>query len=29
MPTTEEPQVIEFDSADVATAAARLAAAGG
>lgn len=29
MPTTEEPQVIEFEPTDVATAAARLAAAGG
>jgi hypothetical protein len=29
MPTTEDPQVIEFEPADVATAAARLAAAGG
>lgn len=29
MPTSEDPKVIEFDSADVATAAARLAAAGG
>jgi hypothetical protein len=29
MPTTEEPKVIEFEPADVATAAARLAAAGG
>jgi hypothetical protein len=29
MPTTEEPQVIEFEPSDVATAAARLAAAGG
>lgn len=29
MPTTEEPALIEFEPADVATAAARLAAAGG
>jgi hypothetical protein len=29
MPTTEEPGLIEYDPADVATAAARLAAAGG
>ncbi len=29
MPTTEEPWVIEFEPADVATAASRLAAAGG
>jgi hypothetical protein len=29
MPTTEEPKSIEFEPADVATAAARLAAAGG
>jgi hypothetical protein len=29
MPTTEEPQVVEFEPADVATAASRLAAAGG
>jgi hypothetical protein len=29
MPTTEDPQVIEYEPADVATAAARLAAAGG
>ena len=29
MPTTEEPRSIEFEPADVATAAARLAAAGG
>jgi cell division protein FtsL len=29
MPTTEEPTVVEFEPADVATAAARLAAAGG
>lgn len=29
MPTTEEPSVIEFEPEDVATAAARLAAAGG
>lgn len=29
MPTTEEPKVIEFEPADVATTAARLAAAGG
>jgi hypothetical protein len=29
MPTTEEPTVVEFESADVATAASRLAAAGG
>lgn len=29
MPTTEDPQVIGFEPADVATAAARLAAAGG
>lgn len=29
MPTTEEPRLIEFEPADVATAAARLAAAGG
>jgi hypothetical protein len=29
MPTSEDPRAIEFDSADVATAAARLAAAGG
>lgn len=29
MPTTEEPRLIEFESGDVATAAARLAAAGG
>lgn len=29
MPTSGDPKVIEFDSADVATAAARLAAAGG
>lgn len=29
MPTTEEPAVIEFEPADVATAASRLAAAGG
>jgi hypothetical protein len=29
MPTTEEPTVVEFQPADVATAAARLAAAGG
>jgi hypothetical protein len=29
MPTTEEPRVIEFEPADVATAASRLAAAGG
>jgi hypothetical protein len=29
MPTTEEPQVIEAESGDVAAAAARLAAAGG
>ncbi len=29
MPTTEDPRVVEFDPADVATAAARLAAAGG
>ena len=29
MPTAEEPTVIEFQPADVATAAARLAAAGG
>jgi hypothetical protein len=29
MPTTDEPQVVEFEPADVATAAARLAAAGG
>ncbi|HKF83073.1 MAG TPA: hypothetical protein VKB23_08950 [Solirubrobacterales bacterium] len=29
MPTTDEPQVVEFEPTDVATAAARLAAAGG
>jgi len=29
MPTTEDPRLIEFEPADVATAAARLAAAGG
>jgi len=29
MPTAEEPALIEFEPADVATAAARLAAAGG
>jgi hypothetical protein len=29
MPTTEEPTVVEFEPQDVATAAARLAAAGG
>jgi hypothetical protein len=29
MPTTEEPRVIEFEPDDVATAASRLAAAGG
>jgi hypothetical protein len=29
MPTTEDPRPIEFDPADVATAASRLAAAGG
>jgi hypothetical protein len=29
MPTAEEPTVVEFEPADVATAAARLAAAGG
>ena len=29
MPTTEEPGLIEYDPADIATAAARLAAAGG
>jgi hypothetical protein len=29
MPTTEDPRPIEFEPADVATAAARLAAAGG
>jgi len=29
MPTTEEPGLIEFESSDVATAASRLAAAGG
>lgn len=29
MPTTEEPTLIEFEPADVATAASRLAAAGG
>jgi hypothetical protein len=29
MPTTDEPKLIEFEPADVATAAARLAAAGG
>jgi hypothetical protein len=29
MPTTEEPTVVEFEPTDVATAAARLAAAGG
>jgi len=29
MPTTDEPRVVEFEPADVATAAARLAAAGG
>jgi cell division protein FtsL len=29
MPTTEEPRIIEFKPTDVATAAARLAAAGG
>ncbi len=29
MPTTEEPGLIEFEPADVATAASRLAAAGG
>jgi len=29
MPNTEEPRVIEFEPADVATAASRLAAAGG
>jgi hypothetical protein len=29
MPTTEEPTVVEYEPADVATAAARLAAAGG
>jgi hypothetical protein len=29
MPTSEDPRVVEFDPADVATAAARLAAAGG
>ena len=29
MPTTEEPALIEYEPADVATAAARLAAAGG
>jgi hypothetical protein len=29
MPTTEDPRLVEFEPADVATAAARLAAAGG
>jgi hypothetical protein len=29
MPTTEEPKLIEFEPEDIATAAARLAAAGG
>jgi hypothetical protein len=29
MPTTEEPRIVEFKPTDVATAAARLAAAGG
>jgi hypothetical protein len=29
MPTSEDPRVVQFDPADVATAAARLAAAGG
>lgn len=29
MPTTEDPSVIEYEPADIATAAARLAAAGG
>jgi len=29
MPTTEDPRLIEFEPADVATAASRLAAAGG
>jgi hypothetical protein len=29
MPTTEDPRVVEFEPADIATAAARLAAAGG
>ena len=29
MPTTEDPKVIEYEPADIATAAARLAAAGG
>lgn len=29
MPTTEDPRVVEYEPADVATAAARLAAAGG
>jgi len=29
MPTTEDPRVVEYDPADLATAAARLAAAGG
>ncbi len=29
MPTSEDPRVVEFDPADLATAAARLAAAGG
>ncbi len=29
MPTTEDPSVVQFEPADVATAAARLAAAGG
>jgi len=29
MPTTEDPRVIEYEPADLATAAARLAAAGG
>jgi hypothetical protein len=29
MPTTEDPEVVEYEPADIATAAARLAAAGG
>jgi hypothetical protein len=29
MPTTEDPKVVEYEPADIATAAARLAAAGG